>query len=77
MSVMGFLVMTLIIRLRAQREFRINHCFDCHEYFHVSTSFSVKAAILKKSVETQDLQFVLRAYISLWPLRNAQRYLAS
>ena len=63
MSVVGFLVMTFIIRSELKENFVLTISLIVMSIFMLATSFTLKAAILKKSVETQDLQYVLRAYI--------------
>jgi hypothetical protein len=63
MSVSGFLVMTFIIRPEVNENSVLTISLIVMSILMLATSFSMKAAILKKSVEAQDLQYVLRAYI--------------
>ena len=65
MSVLGFLLFTVLVPSNATGDNMVISIvlivFGC---FNVSLSFKFKRALIKKSIETQDLQFVSRAYIA-------------
>ncbi len=63
MSVIGFLVFTVFVPSNATGDMVISIVLIVLGCSNVSLSFTFKRVLLKKSIETRDVQFVLRAYI--------------
>jgi hypothetical protein len=64
MSVIGFLVFTVLVPSNATGDkMVISIVLIVLGCSNVSLSFTFKQVFLKKSIETKDVQFVLRAYV--------------